>query len=115
MNNIYDDIASTIAKTLTDCVAIDVVYQRGAQTIPIKASRAGNSWNVQQRETGGGVELSDRDYIIQAADLPFTPIDKDKIIDAGQTWKVLGVGAEKCWRYCDPNQRLIRIHTKRDS
>lgn len=93
-------------------LAVKVVYCRGETTLEIQAVRAGVSWNTIQRLGGTALESSARDFIILAAQLPFNPKPKDRIIDGEATWTVFNQLSEECFRPMG-DSGLIRVHCRR--
>lgn len=55
------------------------------------------------------------DFLIEFADLGFTPKTGDLITAGERQFKVLPFGADGCWRWSDPYGVRMRIHTKQIS
>jgi hypothetical protein len=70
---------------------------------------------------GVRIEWTDRDYLIQAADLvlgaeQIVPERGDRVLDTTGAvtliYEVMAFGGEPPWRFSDPFGKLLRIHTK---
>ena len=67
------------------------------------------------------IEWTDMDFLIAAVDMeidgnPVTPRRGDMVYMAqgGGTlaYAVMPYGSDPCWRWCDPGQSMMRVHTK---
>ena len=99
-------------------------YQRGGESIAITATLGATSVEVTD-DTGATVRSPQMDFIVSAAELLLggtaaTPRIGDRIHvasadgTAGKTlvYEVLTLPDGKHYRPCDPDGRMLRIHTK---
>lgn len=99
-------------------LAQEVIYQRGAESVPVLATFGKTTYEVKEAE-GITVGAEVVDFLITAANLvlqdePIQPRYGDQIIVSGQgTYEVLDLPGDGCFRYSDPYQMTFRIHTKR--
>jgi hypothetical protein len=110
-----------LADKLKTHVSRQVVYRRGALEVAVLATVG---WTLLKLDDGyGGVrmEWTDRDFLIQAADLvlggsPALPERGDLIRETQGTktfiYEVMAPGKEPPWRWSDVYRKLLRIHTK---
>jgi len=99
-----------------------VVYRSGAHSVSLQATFDSQLLRIADGQANTRVERADADWILTAADLNFgsgavVPVDGDTIQATfggeTKTFKVMKVGGvEPSWRYCDPFQTMLRIHTK---
>lgn len=61
---------------------------------------------------GFSIHIRSIDFIIQAADLGFTPQMGDVIVRGDSTFEVFTPNNEPCWRYSGGNFDTFRIHTQ---
>ncbi len=115
INGAADSLAATFGKT--------VIYSRGTAWAVITAL-AGRTDYEEETADGGLVRHQARDWIVKTADLVLAsvevlPQEGDMIAeivgDKTATYRVLNVGGEGCYRYCDPTRTLLRVHTKQVS
>lgn len=96
--------------------AQDVVYKRGATTLPLKATRAKKLLKVTDEDTGEIKLLTaDRDYILSAVALGVLvkPQKGDTITDAEGIYEVCPpMPGEQEWQAVDPHGEMIRVFTK---
>jgi hypothetical protein len=99
-----------------------VTYQRGSQQTTLPATIGRTLMKLDDGYGGVRMEWTDRDFLIQAADLRFaglqvSPERGDRLLDADglQTviYEVVSFGGNPPWRFSDPFGTLLRIHTKR--
>ncbi len=92
----------------------DVVYKRGSTTTATIKATLGRTQFAMVDPAGGAVTYESKDFIIQVADFSaFTlPEAGDIVISEGLTYEVMAPGSEPVWRWSDPYQRTLRIHSK---
>ncbi len=99
-----------------------VSYRRGSASVSLHATVGSSLLKVT--DTFGNVQVvrTERDYLFTAADLVLsgirtTPQRGDVIDDAtsGVTahYEILAPDGEPPWRYSDPAETMIRVHTKK--
>ena len=96
-----------------------VMYRRGEESLEVAATVGRTVFEID--DGYGAIErFESRDFLIAAAELsvngqPFEPATGDLIAETvGQqtlVYEVLAPGKEPCWRYSDPQRRMMRIHT----
>ncbi len=115
MSGFRDAIAGALA-TVRQVAGADVVYQRGAESVEL---RAGVGQTQLKQTTAQGLELQKtwRDYLIAVADLVLAgdlakPARGDLIVDGPQTWQVVTIpGAADCYEV-EPRGVGYRIHAQ---
>lgn len=107
---IYDDAVSAIMD-MFDEEAVDAVYTRQQDEYDLRVLQA-QGMNARDQK-GFPVQVNGWDFVIQKSQLPITPKRGDKITVEGRNYEVLPTEGESCYRYCDPGEVLIRVHTKR--
>ena len=98
-----------------------VTYQRGENTVELQATVGQTVFRIDDGY-GGWVRVTQRDYLIRAADLVIDgqitlPIRGDRIRETQDdkvfVHEVMGPGGnEPDWRFSGPCRRTLRIHTK---
>ena len=110
-----------LADRLKDHCSREVAYQRDAEQIVVKATIGRTLLQVEDGFGGVRMEWTDRDFLIQAADLVLAGTERlpkrgDRIRDrqGGQVFvfEVMAPGKEPIWRFADPYRKMLRIHTK---
>jgi len=102
----------------------DILYQRAAESVAISDVTYGRSEVTVELAEEVRVEFTDRDFIVQASllilnSLAVIPQRGDRILELDSegetvaTYEVLAPGGMRPYRYCDPQQTLLRIHTKK--
>lgn len=91
----------------------DVRYISGETTIDLKATYGKTDYQI---DTGSEIRVlhTDRDFIVAAADLGIEPKPGDRItgVAGGSVYEVMPLGNDPCYRPCDAQGTLIRIHCK---
>jgi hypothetical protein len=118
----FDTAADAAGLALLATYGRPIIYRRGEDETEIDLAAKGPP---RFRTAGIADTLLDwtgADWILPAAALlldeaRIDPVAGDEIDEtdadgATLTWEVVPAGDEPCWRYCDPGNRLIRIHTK---
>jgi hypothetical protein len=97
-----------------------VVYQRGADTIPVLATIGTTIFRLDDG-AGALLRVESRDYLVAAADLviagvPIIPKRGDRIVetqgDRTFIYEVSAPGDEPEWRWSDPYRQTYRIHSQ---
>jgi len=109
-----------------------VTYVRHSTGFPSWTARATVTARVGRSVVGGltetavTVQYSERDYLIDVADLalplgvdgtvpvPTTPAKGDRIVDGDDVWEVMPpTSGEPCWKYSDAYRTVFRVHVRR--
>lgn len=120
MPNLLQIGSAWLADQMKTHASVDVVYGRGAEQVPVKATVGKTEFDL---DDGSGlvVRVQSRDYLIQSADLvlggvPSLPVAGDRIREAQGAatfvYEVNAPGNEPHYRFSDPFRKLLRIHTK---
>jgi hypothetical protein len=94
-----------------------ITYKRGVITVQVFGTRGVTKFEVAD-ESGLSVYGQISDWLILTADLvvgniQLEPKLGDRITDAdGKIFEVVFLSGDGCWRYSDPHQITMRIHTK---
>lgn len=115
MTTIFDDGLTVLSQTLQQTAEINVTYRQGANFFTVPATRGRVAYGTINRLGGIPLDSDLREYIIRVDALPdgFKPQNRDVIVDLDGKWEAFNSTAQDCWRYCDPNKKLIRILTRR--
>lgn len=111
--NLFADAMADLSEILTEQASVPITYTRESTSIACTGVRSNHVDNSIDDE--GVIHRSvSRDYLIPDAVFPFTerPRDGDMITDDGKTYLVQSMPGESPWRWSDPYQRVLRIHTK---
>jgi hypothetical protein len=96
----------------------DVIYrQPDGATIHCRAMLGNKRFRIDTGDGGYRLEQSDLDFLIHRSELPWIePMRGDLItIDMEGTTQIFEVtpfGGDPPWRYSDPHETMLRIHTK---
>jgi hypothetical protein len=110
-----------LADQLKEHASRQVVYQRGATELVVQATIGRTLMKLDDGYGGIRMEWTDRDFLIQAADLLIgaavvTPERGDRVRETvgvlTSVFEVMAYGGEPPWRISDPFGKLLRIHTK---
>jgi hypothetical protein len=110
-----------LAEQLQEHASHSVVYHRGADSIAVQATIGRTLLKLNDSYGGVRMQWTDRDFLIQAADLvlngsTLTPERGDRITETVglnmSVFEVMAYGGEPPWRYSDPFGKLLRIHAK---
>jgi hypothetical protein len=110
-----------LADQLKEHASRQVVYERGAQQVSVQATIGRTLMKLDDGYGGIRMEWTDRDFLIQTADLVLgaaavTPERGDRIRETvgvnTSVFEVMAYGGEPPWRFSDPFGKLLRIHTK---
>lgn len=116
MSDLLHTGATWLAAQLKTHAAREVVYQRGGQSVAVKATIGKTSY--EQLDANNVVTTYEsRDYLICAEDLVLDgitvlPEPGDEVLEDSQTFVVLPLPNEEHFRFADPYRVLLRIHTK---
>lgn len=120
MTNLLQSGSSWLADQMKTHASVDVIYERGAEQVPVKATIGKTEFELDDG-SGVVVRIQSRDYLIQAVDLqlggsPSLPVAGDRIRESqGEktfVYEVMAPGNEPHYRYSDPFRKLLRIHSK---
>ena len=120
MTNLLQTGSSWLADQMKTHASVDVVYERGVEQVPVKATIGKTEFELDDG-SGVVVRIQSRDYLIPAADLqlsgsPTLPVAGDRIRetqgDKTFVYEVMAPGNEPHYRYSDPFRKLLRIHSK---
>lgn len=120
MTNLLQTGSSWLADQMKTHASVDVVYERGAEQVPVKATIGKTEFELDDG-SGVVVRIQSRDYLIHAADLqlsgsPALPVAGDRIRetqgDKTFVYEVMAPGNEPHFRYSDTFRKLLRIHSK---
>ncbi len=110
-----------LADQLKQYASRPVVYGRGIEQVSVQATIGRTLLKLDDGYGGVRMEWTDRDFLIQTADLILgaalvTPERGDRIretVEANTSvYEVMAYGGEPPWRFSDPFGKLLRIHTK---
>ena len=115
MTTIFDRGINALSKALKNIAEQPVVYHRNALSFSVPATRGNISYGTISKLGGVPMEIDYREYIVRVEVFPanFTPSQRDVIADQDGRWEVFNNGTQECWRYCDPQHKLIRIYTRK--
>ena len=94
--------------------ASQVTYQRGETELALAATLGRPDREVED-QFGVRVGAAMTDFLIAAADFAATfdePEPGDRIVADGTVYEVLDLAGQGHWRWSDPHQATLRIHTK---
>jgi len=123
-DNLLDHGLTWLAESLKKHAARPVVYRRGRDEVTVQAIIGRTLLKLDDGYGGVRIVWTDRDFLIAAEDLVLAgrrilPQRGDEIRETsnGRTvvYEVLAPGREPEWRWSDPYQKILRIHTKRIS
>ena len=110
-----------LADQLKQHASRPVVYQRGIEQVSVQATIGRTMLKLDDGYGGVRMEWTDRDFLIQTADLILgaalvTPERGDRVRETVRAntsvYEVMAYGGEPAWRFSDPFGKLLRIHTK---
>jgi len=118
--NLLEAGAEWLANQLKTHASSDVVYVRGGDQVPVKATIGKTEFEIDDG-SGVVVRIQSRDFLIHTADLVLggtetLPVAGDLIREVQGTntfvYEVMAPGNEPHYRYSDPFRKLLRIHSK---
>lgn len=107
---------------LTEHVSQLVTYRRGEESVDVYATFGPKLLKLTDEFGGIRMEWTDMDFTFAWAGVAFAtgpayPVRGDEIDltvgDDTHTFQVFPFGTEPPYRWCDPNQVRVRVHTKR--
>lgn len=112
----YSDALLNAIRTARQVAGVPVTYRQGGVSVEVTAVVGKHPFRVDEPE-GGALYIETRDYLVAQADLvhagqPIEPRDGDRIEEAGRVYQVVSVGGEPPYRWSDPAQQELRIHTQ---
>lgn len=115
MADLLADGAAWLAGQLKAAAARAVIFVRGSSAIEVSATVGMSSFQAAD-QNGVLEQFESRDFIIEAADLPFgEPQRGDKVVETIDgitiTYDVATPRGMPLWRYGDAFRRTIRVHT----
>lgn len=108
-----DQGTAHLATALTAAAGESVTYTKRKVQKTFKATRG--STPFEGSDADGIIHRTvSRDYLVASTDWPFDedPEDGDRIVDGDKTYIVRSVPGQPVWRFADPGENLMRIHTK---
>lgn len=120
MANLFEAGATWLADQLKTHAIADVIYVRGGDQVPVKATIGKTEFEIDDG-SGVVVRIQSRDFLIHTADLVLggtetLPVAGDLIREVQGTntfvYEVMAPGNEPHYRYSDPFRKLLRIHSK---
>ena len=120
MPNLFDTGATWLANQLKTHASTDVIYVRGVDQVPVKATIGKTEFEI---DDGSGVivRIQSRDFLIHTTDLVLAgtdslPVAGDLIRETQGAntfvYEVMAPGNEPHYRYSDPFRKLLRVHAK---
>lgn len=111
----FDDDWALLSPTLDDVFSSDITYSRGESSLAIRASSGRTEYTVAASDGSVRTQWTDRDFLVRSADLGDLgpPRKADRIVVDGETYEVLPLDGQQCFRRCDPSGVMLRIHAKR--
>jgi hypothetical protein len=110
-----ENATAALASILDANASVPITYSRGMTTIAGLTAIRGST-PYESNDSDGIIHRTiARDYLMRSATFPFSdmPRDGDIIKDGEEFYLVHSMTGERPWRYCDPGQSLLRIHTKK--
>lgn len=110
-----------LADRLKEHASRQVIYRRGGQQVAVQATIGRTLLKLDDGYGGVRMEWTDRDFLIQAADMVLggvavLPERGDLVRETVGTktyvYEVMAPGKEPPWRWSDAFRKLLRIHTK---
>jgi hypothetical protein len=122
MPNIMETGMAWLASQLKANAASEITYSRGSDDVTLQATYGRKLLKLTDIDGAIRMEWTDMDFVFDAADLildgsQVEPARGDKVTlvvgEDVQIYEVLPFQSEPPWRYTDPFQTMIRVHTKR--
>ena len=115
-------LADEVATSFTSTAAIrgeSISYTDGSGTANLTAVRGETALEVVS-EAGTATPFTSIDWLVLASDLdlgqgPITPLSRHRITQGSDVYEVGMIGGAQAYRFLDPSQTVMRIHTQRVS
>ena len=120
MNDLLQEGLDWLEGQRREHLSRQVLYRRGTTEVSVPATVAATRFEVDDG-TGTIRAQGVRDYLLAAADLVLggenvLPERGDEIVETrggtAYVYEVMDLGAERHYRFCDPDRTPLRIHTK---
>lgn len=126
MPNLFQGAVNMVAANASNLAVggVNVTFIKGANSIPMVAMLGSQMLKTTDGLGQTKIERTDRDFIILVSyfvmnDEPFRPVSDNTILlptdwpgyTSGK-YRVSAPSGEAVWRFSDPFETLIRIHTK---
>ncbi len=120
MSDLLQDGLAWLESQRREHLSHEVTYRRDDLSVQMPATVAATRFEVDDG-TGIVVGQEMRDYLIAAADLVLEgeqvlPERGDEIVEVldGRThvYEAMDLGPDRHYRFCDPDRKTLRIHTK---
>ncbi len=120
MTDMLRDGLEWLRRKQSEFASIEVAYWRDVESITVNATLGETSYEIED-EYGITVKTQLMDFLIASEDLTLggartEPKVGDCIRVAREAridvYEVMTLGAESCYRYSDPHNITLRIHTK---
>jgi hypothetical protein len=110
-----ENATAALASILDTHASVPITYSRGMTSISGLTAIRGSTPYESSDADGIIHRTIARDYLMRADTFPFSdmPRDGDIISDGEDYYLVHSMTGERPWRYSDPGQSLLRIHTKK--
>lgn len=110
-----EDATSDLAGILDTHASVPIVYSRGMTSISGLTAIRGSTPYESSDQDGIIHRTIARDYLMRGSAFPFSdmPRDGDIINDGNDQYLVHSMTGERPWRFSDPGQSILRIHTKK--
>lgn len=121
MSDLLDEGVSWLSATRKTGMSRTVVYTRCGATVSLAAMIGSTTAEVPDN-SGGLIRVESVDFVVKTSDLvlggnAIRPQSGDTITTQHNgkdcTYEVLDLGGGTCWRWHDPFQDSIRIHSKK--
>lgn len=116
MADMLSDGSDWVADQLKSHASRSVTYSRSTASVALTVT-IGETIFQAVSEVGAIIHTHSRDYLFRAEDLVLggsatLPHRGDRITDDGKVYEVLAPGREPHYRFTDPYQFGLRVHTK---
>jgi hypothetical protein len=124
MTDLLETGAAWLAERLAAHASHVVSYVRGAERLTLSATFGRTPMEVADGYGSIRIDYTGRDFLVRSENLVLggtyaEPLRGDRIEelvgDKTHVYEVMAQDNEQPFRYCDPNRKLMRIHTKRIS
>src|SRR5262245_10672904 len=122
MANMLQDGATFLADELKQHASVQVIVQVGALEIPVNAVKGQSEIAVDDGAGGTQIITTDRDFIVQQADLILAGIAtlpergwrvRETVGSTVEVYEALTPGKGRpAWTWCDEFRKALRMHCK---